>query len=53
MQGRRKQNQDFFLSIFTFWQNFFKTLNIDANDDFYGKEVKLNCFYMHTIFEQK
>ena len=24
-----------------------------ANDDFYGKELNLNCFYMHTIFGQK
>ena len=26
---------------------------MDANDDFYGKELNLNCFYMHTIFGQK
>ena len=25
---------------------------MDANDDFYGKEAHLNCFQMHTIFEQ-
>ena len=24
-----------------------------TNDDFYGKELNLNCFYMHTNFEQK
>ena len=21
---------------------------MDTNDDFYGKELNLNCFYMHT-----
>ena len=26
---------------------------MDTNDDFYGKELNLNCFYMHTNFEQK
>ena len=26
---------------------------MDANDDFYGKELNLNCFYMHTIYGQK
>ena len=26
---------------------------MNANDDFYGKELNLNCFYMHTIFGQK
>ena len=26
---------------------------MDANDDFNGKELNLNCFYMHTIFGQK
>ena len=26
---------------------------MDANDDFYDKELNLNCFYMHTIFGQK
>ena len=26
---------------------------MDTNDDFYGKEPNLNCFYMHTNFEQK
>ena len=26
---------------------------MDANDDFYAKELNLNCFYMHTIFGQK
>ena len=26
---------------------------MDANDDFNGKELNLNCFYMHTIFAQK
>ena len=26
---------------------------MDSNDDFYGKELNLNCFYMHTNFEQK
>ena len=26
---------------------------MDANDDFYGKGLNLNCFYMHTIFGQK
>ena len=25
---------------------------MDANDDFYGTETHLNCFLMHTIFEQ-
>ena len=25
---------------------------MDANDDFYGKEAHLNCFQMHTNFEQ-
>ena len=24
-----------------------------SNDDFYGKELNLNCFYMHTNFGQK
>ena len=42
-----------FLSIFTFFQNFFKTKNMDANDSFDGKPTNVNCFYMHTIFEQK
>ena len=26
---------------------------MDTNDDFYGKELNLNCFYMHSNFEQK
>ena len=26
---------------------------MDINDDFYGKELNLNYFYMHTNFEQK
>jgi hypothetical protein len=26
---------------------------MDASDDFYDKELNLNCFYMHAIFEQK
>ena len=26
---------------------------MDTNDDVYGKALKLNCFYMHTNFEQK
>ena len=26
---------------------------MDANDRFDGKPTNLNCFYMHTIFEQK
>ena len=26
---------------------------MDTNDDFYGKELNLNCFYIHTNFEQK
>ena len=26
---------------------------MDANDDLYGKELDLNCFYMPTNFEQK
>ena len=26
---------------------------MDTNDDLYGKELNLNCFYMHTNFEQK
>ena len=26
---------------------------MDTNDDFYGKELNLNCFYMHTNVEQK
>ena len=26
---------------------------MDANDDFNGKKLILNCFYMHTIFGQK
>ena len=26
---------------------------MDTNDDFYGKELNLNCFYMHTNFGQK
>ena len=26
---------------------------MDANDGFDGKPTNLNCFYMHTIFEQK
>ena len=26
---------------------------MDTNDDFYGKEFNLNCFYMHINFEQK
>ena len=26
---------------------------MDSNDDFYGKELNLNCFYMHTNFGQK
>ena len=26
---------------------------MDTNDDFYGKELNLNYFYMHTNFEQK
>ena len=26
---------------------------METNDDFYGKEVNLNCFYMHINFEQK
>ena len=26
---------------------------MDTNDDFYGKELNLKCFYMHTNFEQK
>ena len=26
---------------------------MDANDDFFDKELNLNCFYMHTIFRQK
>ena len=26
---------------------------MDTNDDFYGKELNLSCFYMHTNFEQK
>ena len=26
---------------------------MDANDDLYGKELNLNCFYMHAIIEQK
>jgi hypothetical protein len=26
---------------------------MDANDDFYGKELNLNCFHMHTMFGQK
>ena len=26
---------------------------MDTNDDFYSKELNLNCFYMHTNFEQK
>ena len=26
---------------------------MESNDDFYGKELNLNCFYMHTNFEQK
>ena len=43
------------LKIFrgTYRHNFFKTWNMIANDDFYGKELNLNCFYMHTIFGQK
>ena len=28
-------------------------VNMDANDDFFDKELNLNCFYMHTIFRQK
>ena len=26
---------------------------MDANDGFDGKPTNLNCFYIHTIFEQK
>ena len=26
---------------------------MDSNDDFYGKQLNLNCFYMHTNFGQK
>ena len=26
---------------------------MDSNDDFYGKELNLNYFYMHTNFGQK
>ena len=26
---------------------------MDANDDFYDKELNLNCFYIHKIFGQK
>ena len=26
---------------------------MDSNDDFYGKELNLNCVYMHTNFGQK
>ena len=26
---------------------------MDTNDDFYGKELNLNFFYMYTNFEQK
>ena len=26
---------------------------MDSNGDFYGKELNLNCFHMHTIFGQK
>ena len=26
---------------------------MDVNDDFYDKELNLNCFYMHTNFGQK
>ena len=26
---------------------------MDTNDDFYGKEFNLNCFYMHINFDQK
>ncbi len=26
---------------------------MDANDGFDGKPTSLNCFYMHTNFEQK
>ena len=26
---------------------------MDTNDDFYGRELNLNCFYMHTNFGQK
>ena len=26
---------------------------MDANDDFFDKELNLNCFYIHTIFRQK
>ena len=26
---------------------------MDTNDNFYGKEHNLNCFYMHTNFGQK
>ena len=24
-----------------------------SNDDFYGKAINLNCFYLHINFEQK
>ena len=26
---------------------------MDANDDFYGKELNMNCFFMHSNFGQK
>ena len=41
------------MAVFTIFQNFFKTKNMDTNDGFDGKPIHLNCFYMHTIFEQK
>ena len=51
--GPSEAKSRFFCQFFSIWQNFISTLNMDANDDFYVREVNLNCFYMHTIFEEK
>ena len=43
-----KQNQEFFPSIFTFWQNFFQIWNMDSIDDFLWQRTTQFEVFLHA-----